>query len=164
VIELDLTYTWWCSWLHHRRLFRHFITVLRHIFNLGLTQQRFFAAVKEAAIVPVYMETIMLTWAITYPFLFSTIYLNFLNSLFIMFRITPNVIPINTVSPELTLQTPILVTFLDFLSHVVCGQCQADAVYFIYMMLLTLSFRICSCINWVPSDSLMLMLAGFAVT
>jgi hypothetical protein len=33
----------------------------------------------------------------------------------------------------------------------------------IFLMHSSLSLIICSCIKWAPSDSLMLMLAGFAV-
>jgi hypothetical protein len=59
-----------------------FIRVLKHIFNLSLSQQYFSTEWKQAAIVPVFKKATVPPLAITDPFLFSIIFPNYLNSLF----------------------------------------------------------------------------------
>jgi hypothetical protein len=68
-----------------------FIPILRHIFNLSLTQQHFPTVWKEASIVPVFKRGNHGAPSNYRPIYISTIYLSCLNLLFtIMFCITLN--------------------------------------------------------------------------
>jgi hypothetical protein len=57
-----------------------------------------------------------------------------------------------------------LVIFLDFFTLLSAVGVRLMLYILIFVMLSTLSLIIFSCINLAPSDSLMLMLAGFAAT
>jgi hypothetical protein len=93
-------------------------------------------------------EAIMPLWASRDPFLFSLIYLNCLNSLFVItVRTTLNLIPINMASPELNLQLPIWWRFLTFWLLLTATSVKMMLSILIFQMLSTSSLVIRSCIN-----------------
>jgi hypothetical protein len=107
-----------------------FIPILRHIFNLSLNQQYFSAAWKEAAIVPVFKRDNHAAMSNYRPISI----LNNFSKLF-EFIIHDHILHYAKFNPNQhgftrTKSTGTnLVTFLDFLTPVVHGQHQADAIY-----------------------------------
>jgi hypothetical protein len=139
-----------------------FIPTLRHIFNLGLTQQYFPAAWKEAAVVPVFKRGNHAAMSNHRP-------ISILNNFLKLFeyiihdhvsqyaKFDPNKHGFTRIKSTVTS----LVTFLNFLTSVVRGQRQADAKYFDLSNAFDLIPHNMLWINWIPSDSLLLLLAGF---
>jgi hypothetical protein len=132
---------------------------------LSLTQQYFPAAWKEAAVVPAFKRGNHATMSNYRP-------ISILNNFSKLFefiihehvshyaKFNPNQHGFTRAISTVTN----LVTFLDFLTPVVRGQRQADAIYFDVSKALDLVPHNMLLHNWVPSDSLMLTLAGFAAT
>jgi hypothetical protein len=108
-----------------------FIPVLRHIFNLSLTQEYFPAAWKETAIVPIFKRG---NHAVVSNYRPISILNNFSKLFqFIMHDHVSHYGKLNLNHNGLirTKSTGTnLVTFIDLLTHVVRGQRQADSIYF----------------------------------
>jgi hypothetical protein len=129
-----------------------FIPILRHIFNLSLTQQYFPAAWKEAAVVPVFKKgnrasvsnyrpiSVLNNFAKLFEFIIHDHVSHFA-------KFNPNQHGFTRTKSTVTN----LVTFLDLLTPVVRGQRQADAVY----------FDLSNAFDLVPHDMLLCKLSSF---
>jgi hypothetical protein len=142
-----------------------FIPILRHVFNLTLTRQYFHAARKEAALALIFKRG---NDAATSNYRHISILRNFSKLLqFIIHyhvsyyaKFNPNRHRITRIKSSISN----LVTFLDFLIPVVLGQRQADAMYFDLSNAFDFVLHIVLLHKWAASDSLMLILAGLAVS
>jgi hypothetical protein len=110
-----------------------FIPVLKHIFNLSLSQQCFPTLWKQAAIVPVLKKgkstSVSNYRPITLPCNFSKIFEMIIHdhvSHYLKSKITPYQHGFSKTKSTCTN----LVTFVDFIFPLVCSQRQADAIYF----------------------------------
>jgi hypothetical protein len=125
-----------------------FIPILRHIFNLSLTQQYFPAARKEAAIVPVF-KRVHHTAVSNYRSI--SIVSNFFELLefiihdHVLYYVKLSTNQLGFSKPKSTVTN--LVIFLDFMTPVVCGQRQAEVVYFNLSNALISYSVACSCIS-----------------
>jgi hypothetical protein len=107
-------------------------------FNLGLTQHYFPAVLKEAAIVPVFeigYHATVSNYRHVVPFSVTSLLFGFIiHDLFLHYvKLSPNKYDFTKFKSTVTN----LVTFLDFVTPVLRGQPQADAVILIFQMLLT---------------------------
>jgi hypothetical protein len=108
-----------------------FVPILRHIFNLSLTQRYFPTVWKEAAIVPIFKRGSHAAVSNYRPISilnnFSKLFESIIHDHVLHFvKLNPNQHGFTRTKSTVTN----LVTFLDFLTPVVRGQRQADAVYF----------------------------------
>jgi hypothetical protein len=130
-----------------------FVPVLKHIFNLSLSQQYFPTLCKQAAIIPALKKgkstSVSNYRPITLLCNFSKIFEMFIHD-HVSHHLKSKINPYQHGFSKTKSGSTNVVTFVDFITHLVCSQGQADAIYFDLSKLSTLSLTLFFCISSVP--------------